>query len=127
VRAKEAIADFARQSLESRKSQVKKTLDNGEYDLISARQEHGALQRVHRGPEGAREEGLRGRGRSRPGAPQEEQLRTSLQKAETELGRLQREAVYSVAKAAAELNRAESEVATSRAALDSAPRDLDNA
>ena len=124
VRAREALLDYARQGLEVQKSQVKKTLDNGEYDLIAARQEHerfrsyiddlGALVRKGYAVEGEVSQAKR----------KEQILLTSLQKAETELGRLTQEATSSIAKAAAEVNKAQSELATSKAALATAREDL---
>jgi HlyD family secretion protein len=126
VRAKEAMVDFARQNLEVEKSQVKKTLDNGEYDLIAARQDHARFEAYIADLQQLTGKGYAVEGEIAQAKRKETALRTSLQKTETELTRLQREAVYSVAKAAAELNRAESEVATSRAALETAKKDLDN-
>jgi HlyD family secretion protein len=126
VRAKEAMVEFARQNLEVEKSQVKKTLDNGEYDLIAARQDHARFLTYIEDLKGLVRKGYAVEGEIAQARRKEEQLRTALNKAETELGRLQREATFSVAKAAAELNRAETEVATARASLASAQRDLEN-
>jgi HlyD family secretion protein len=126
VRAKEAMVEFARQNLEVEKSQVKKTLDNGEYDLIAARQEHARFLAYIDDLKGLVRKGYTVEGEIAQASRKEEELRTKLNKAETELGRLQKEAMFSVAKAAAELNRAESEVATSRAGLVTATRDLEN-
>jgi multidrug resistance efflux pump len=126
VRAKEAMVDFARQNLEVEKSQVKKTLDNGEFDLIAARQEHTRFLAYIEDLKGLVKKGYAVEGEIAQAQRKEEQLRTAFNKADTELGRLQKEAMFSVAKAAAELNRAETEVATSRAALATAQRDLEN-
>jgi HlyD family secretion protein len=126
VRAREAMVEFARQNLEVEKSQVKKTLDNGEFDLIAARQEHARFLAYIDDLKGLVKKGYAVEGEIAQARRKEEQLRTALNKADTELGRLQKEAMFSVAKAAAELNRAETEVATSRAGLATAQRDLEN-
>jgi HlyD family secretion protein len=126
VRAKEAMVEFARQSLEVEKSQVKKTLDNGEFDLIAARQEHSRFLAYIEDLKGLVKKGYAVGGEVAQAQRKEEELRTKLNKAETELGRLQKEAMFSVAKAAAELNRAETEVNTARTALATAQRDLEN-
>ena len=127
ARSKEALVEFARQNLEVEKSQVKKTLDNGEYDLLAARQEHGRFQAYIDDLSALARKGYAVEGEIAQAKRKEQQLVTALQKAETELGRLSREAVYSVAKAAAELSKAESELATSRAALATAQQDLAHA
>lgn len=126
LRSKEAMVEFARQNLEVEKSQVKKTLDNGEYDLISAKQDHGRFEAYIDDLKALARKGYAVEGEIAQARRKEAQLRTSLQKAETELGRLAKEATYSIAKAAAELNRAESEAATSRTALATARQDLAN-
>ena len=124
VKAREAIVEFARQNLEMEKSQVHKTLDNGEFDQKAARQEFSRYQAYIEDLKALSRKGYAVDGEIAQAKRKEEELATKLQKADTELGRLSREAVHSVAKAASELNKAESELATSRAALKTAEQDM---
>lgn len=117
VRSREATVEVARQKLEVEKSQVRKSIDNGDYDAVAARQEHdrfvayiddlAALARKGHAIEAEIAQARR----------KERQLAASLRKAEGERERVSREAASSVAKAAAELDKAQSELAASRTAL----------
>ena len=126
TRAREALLEYARQNLEVEKSQVKKTLDNGEYDLISARQEHERFHAYIEDLGALAKKGYPVEGEIAQAKRKEQALATALAKAQTELERLARAAVSSVAKAAAEVNKAESELTASRAALATAQRDLES-
>lgn len=125
VRSRDAMVEFARQNLEVEKSQVRKTLDNGEYDLIAARQDHARFLAYIDDLKALARKGYAVEGEIAQAQRKEQALRTALQKSDTELIRLQQAAVSSIAKAAAELNRAESEAATSRTALETARSDLE--
>ena len=126
VRAREALLDVAKQGLEMEKSQVHKTLDNGEYDLRAAKQELSRYQAYIEDLKALTKKGYAVEGEIAQARRKEEELTTKLQKADTELSRLSREAVFSVAKAASEVNKAESDLATSRAALKTAQDDLES-
>jgi len=124
VRAREALLEVARQAFEMEKSQVHKTLDNGEYDQRAAQQELARYRAYIADLQKLAAKGYAVEGEIAQARRKEEELFTKLQKADTELSRLSREAVHSVAKAASEVNKAESELATSRAALKTAQDDL---
>jgi HlyD family secretion protein len=124
LRGREAMVEYARQNLEMEKSQVHKTLDNGEFDLHAARQEHARFGAYIDDLEALARKGYDVRGEIAQARRRAEQLANQSRKAEAELGRLQREAVHKVAQAAAELHKAESDAATSRAALDAVRDEL---
>jgi HlyD family secretion protein len=124
VRAREALLEVARQALEMEKSQVHKTLDNGEYDQRAAQQELARYRAYIDDLKRLAAKGYAIEGEVAQARRKEEELVTRLQKADTELSRLSNEAVHSIAKAASEVNKAESELATSRAALKTAQEDL---
>jgi HlyD family secretion protein len=124
VRAREALLEVAHQAFEMEKSQVHKTLDNGEYDQRVAQQELSRYRAYIGDLQKLTAKGYAVEGEIAQAKRKEEELVTKLQKTDTELSRLSREAVYSVAKAASEVNKAESELATSRAALKTVQDDL---
>jgi HlyD family secretion protein len=124
LRAREAMVEYARQSLEVEKSQVHKTLDNGEFDLKSARQDAERYQAYIDDLQALARKGYDVAGEIAQAKRKEEQLGNLVDKGDMELGRLQREAVYKVAQAAAALAKAESEAATSREALAAAREEL---
>jgi HlyD family secretion protein len=117
LRSREAMVEFARQNLEMEKSQVHKTLDNGEFDRRNTQQEDDRYRAYIDDLEALQRKGYAMGSEIAQARRKEEQLLTLMHKSESELGRLQREAVHKVAQAAAELDKAESEAATSRAAL----------
>ena len=124
VRAREALLEVARQAFEMEKSQVHKTLDNGEYDQRVAQQELSRYRAYIGDLQKLTAKGYAVEGEIAQAKRKEDELVTKSQKADTELSRLSREAVYSVAKAASEVNKAESDLATSRAALKTVQDDL---
>lgn len=117
LRSREALVEYAKQNLEMEKSQVRKTLDNGEFDQRAAQQEHGRYRAYIDDLDALARKGYAVEGEIAQARRKEEQLVNLLRKAESELGRLQREAVHKVAQAAAELYKAENEANTTRTAL----------
>ena len=117
LRSREALVEYVRQNLEMEKSQVRKTLDNGEFDQRASQQEHARYRAYIDDLDALARKGYAVEAEIAQARRKEEQLVTLLRKAEAELGRLHREAVHKSAQAAAELNQAESEASTTRAAL----------
>src|SRR6185295_1306559 len=104
VRARDALLEVARQAFEMEKSQVHKTLDNGEYDQRAAQQELARYRAYIADLQKLAAKGYAVEGEIAQARRKEEELFTKLQKADTELSRLSGEAVHSVAKAASEVN-----------------------
>jgi HlyD family secretion protein len=125
LKSREAVVEYARQSLEVEKSQADKALNHEQFDLTTAKQEMArylayiadlhALQK--NGHDVVSEIAQAGR--------KTEQVSTQLQKLEADLARVQKEVVYKIGQATAELNKASNELATTHAALVQAQDQLD--
>ena len=125
VKSREAVAEAARQSLEVEKSQAEKTLSHAEFDLKSAKQEYGRYLAYIVDLEELRKKGHAVVNEIAQARRKSEQMFTQLQKAESDLARIQKEVVFKVAQSMAELNKATSEVDTTRAALEQSRAELE--
>jgi HlyD family secretion protein len=125
LKSREAVVEYVQQSLEVEKSQADKALNHEQFDLMTAKQEMArylayiadlhALQKS--GHDVASEIAQAGR--------KTEQVSTQLQRVEADLARVQKEVVFKIGQATAELNKANNELATTRAALVQAQDQLD--
>jgi len=125
LRSREAVVSFARQAVEVEKSQVEKSLLHAEMEARSAAQELGRHQ--------AYIDDLEALGRRDvPVGSELAQARRKLQqsqnqyeKAQHDFERLKKEAVHRLAQSISELNKADSEAANTRAALELTASELE--
>ena len=125
LKSRTAVVEYATQNLEVEKSQADKALNHAQFDLTEAKQELARyfsyvadLQALEKKGHDVGSEIAQARRKA-------EQISLKLQKAEGDLARLQKEVVYKVGQAIAELNKANSELATTRLALAQSQDELD--
>ena len=125
LKSREAVVEYAQQNLEVEKSQADKVLNHAQFDLTTAKQEHARYLAYVADLEALEKKVHDMRSEIAQAQRKAEQILTQLQKAESDLARLQKEVVFKVAQAMAELNKANSEVATIRTALAQSRDELD--
>lgn len=125
LKSREAVVEYARQSLEVEKSQAEKALSHEQFDLTSAKQEMARYLAYIADLHALQKNGHDVASEIAQAQRRTEQVATKLQKAEADLARVQKEVVYKIGQATAELNKANNELATTRAALAQAQDQLD--
>lgn len=125
TRSREAVVDYARQSLEVEKSQAEKTVGQAEFDLRAASQELARFQAYIADLAALGKKGVEIANEMAQARRKEEQVFARVQKAETDVARVKREAVHRMAQAAAELQKAQGELDTARSSLAQAKAELE--
>jgi HlyD family secretion protein len=117
LKSREAVADSAAQALQVEKSQADKDISAAEFDVKAAKQEYSRYQDYISDLEKLADKGYAVENEVSQAKSKAEQVFAKLQKAESDLARQQKEAVFKIAQAMAELNKAKSEAATTGTAL----------
>jgi len=125
LKSREAVVEYARQSLEVEKSQADKAVNHEQFDLATAKQEMARYLAYIADLHGLQKSGHDVASEIAQAGRRTEQVSTQLQKVEANLARVQKEVVYKIGQATAELNKASNELATTRAALVQAQDQLD--
>ena len=124
LKSREAVVEYARQNLEVEKSQSEKALTHAQFDLTAAKQEQARYFAYVADLQALEEKAHDVRSEVAQAQRKVEQISLQLQRAAGDLARLQKEVGYKIGQAAAELNKAESELATTRSALAQAQDEL---
>ncbi len=117
LKSREAVVEYARQSLEVEKSQADKVLSHAQFDLTEARQEHIRYLAYAADLEALEKKGYDIASELGQARRKADQIFAQFQKAEGDLARQQKEVQFKIAQAMAELDKATSELATTRTAL----------
>lgn len=125
LKSREAIVEYAQQSLEVEKSQADKALNHEQFDLATAKQEMARYLAYIADLHGLQKSGHDVASEIAQAGRKTEQVSTQLQKIEADLARVRKEVVYKIGQATAELNKANNELATTRTALAQAQDQLD--
>ncbi len=124
IKSRDAVAEYARQALEIEKSQADNKVNQAEFDLKEAKQEYGRYQAYITDLEELQKKGYGVANEVAQARRKAEQMFTKLQKIEDDFGRIQKEIFFKIAQSSAELNKANSEAETTRAALAEARTEL---
>lgn len=117
LKSREAVVEYAQQNLEVEKSQADKALNHAQFDLTAAQQELARYLGYIADLQALDKKGHDVKSEIVQAGRKAEQISAQLRKADGDLARLRKEVVYKIAQATAELNKARSEVATTRTAL----------
>ncbi len=120
-----AAAEFAAKGVEMERSQAERAHEQAEFDRKKAQQEYVPYQAYIRDLEALRQQGHAVDSEIVQARRKAEQAFANLQKAESDLERLHKDNLIRIARAMAEHNKAENEVAATRAALEQARMELD--
>jgi len=120
-----AAAEFAAKGVEMERSQAERAYEQAEFERKKAQQEYQPYLAYIRDLEQLRKEGHAVDSEILQAKRKAEQAFTSLQKAEAELERMEKDNAIRIARAIAERNRVDNEVASIRAALEQARLELD--
>ncbi|MCX5838753.1 MAG: efflux RND transporter periplasmic adaptor subunit [Deltaproteobacteria bacterium] len=124
LKSREAVVDARKQVLAWEKSQAEGMIRNAEFDMQDAKREYSRYISYVTDLEDLGKKGFHYPNEITQGKKKAEQLHNKLQKGETTLDQVQKEAVFKIAAAAAELGKAQIELETCRAALIDARSEL---
>lgn len=124
LKSREAVIEARKQVLSWEKSQAEGMIRNAEFDMNDAKREYGRYISYVKDLEELGKQGFHYPNEIAQGKKKAEQLQNKLQKSETTLDQVQKEAVFKIAAAAAELGKAQSELETCRTALTDARNEL---
>ena len=125
LKSREAVVEARKQVLAWEKSQAEGMIRNAEFDMQDAKREYSRYVSYVTDLEDLGKKGFHYPNEIIQGKKKAEQLHNKLHKGETTLDQVQKEAVFKIAAAAAELGKAENELETCRAALTDARNELD--
>jgi HlyD family secretion protein len=124
LKSREAVVEARKQVLAWEKSQAEGMIRNADFDMKDAKREYSRNISYVKDLEDLGKQGFHYPNEITQGGKKAEQLYNKLQKSETTLDQVQKEAVFKIATAAAELGKAQSELETCRAALADARNEL---
>lgn len=123
--SRSAAAEFAAKGVDMERSQAERAYEQAEFERKKAQQEYQPYLAYIRDLEQLRQDGHAVDSEILQAKRKAEQAFTSLQKAEAELERMEKDNAIRIARAIAERNRVDNEVASIRAALEQAGMELD--
>jgi HlyD family secretion protein len=124
LKSREAVVEARKQVLAWEKSQAEGMIRNADFDMKDAKREYSRYISYVKDLEDLGKQGFHYPSEITQGKKKTEQLYNKLQKSETTLDQVQKEAVFKIATAAAELGKAQSELETCRTALSDARNEL---
>jgi len=119
-----AVVESMRQSLEVEKSQAENTVSHAQFELKLAKQDYQRYLAYITDLEGLKKKGHQVENEIVQAQRKSEHMFTELQKLESDLARQEKEVVFKVAHAMADLNKAQSEANTARETLSQAREDM---
>jgi HlyD family secretion protein len=125
LKSREAVVEARKQVLEWEKSQAEGMIRNADFDMKDAKREYSRNISYIKDLEDLGKQGFHYPNEITQGKKKAEQFYNKLQKSETNLDQVQKESVFKIATAAAELGKAQSELETCRAALVDARNELE--
>jgi HlyD family secretion protein len=125
LKSREAVVEYAKQNLEVEKSQAEKVLSHAQVDLTTGKQEMARYLAYIADLQALAKKGFDVTSEIAQAQRKTEQVSLQLRQTEDDLARLRKEVVYKIAQASAELDKARSELATTRAALAQSQTELD--
>jgi HlyD family secretion protein len=124
LKSREAVVEARKQVLAWEKSQAEGMIRNADFDMNDAKREYSRYMSYVKDLEDLGKQGFHYPNEITQGKKKAEQLHNKLQKSETTLDQVQKEAVFKIATAVAELGKAQSELETCRTALTEARNEL---
>lgn len=127
LKGREAAVEARKQVFEWEKSQAEGSIRNADFDLKDSKREYARYTSYIRDLEALGKQGFQYPNEITQARKKAEQLNNKQQKTETSLDQLQKEAVFKIASAVAEWEKAKSERETTLAALEEARNELKKA
>lgn len=124
LESRTAVVESMRQSLEVEKSQAENTVAHAQFELKLEKQDYQRYLAYITDLEGLKKQGHRIDNEIAQAQRKSEHMFTTVQKLESDLARQEKEVVFKVAHAMADLNKAQSEANTARETLEQARHDL---